>query len=154
MKTIKLVILTLLLTAIGVACGKDKFTTVPQIKIKSISPGEVVQGDIVSLRAEFTDQEGDVDSVFVVYKWYDGATVTRQFDTLKYSFDGLKIPVNTKEGDVFVEFAYGRQIDGYLTLGGTPVTKDTTAALGLLLKDKKANKSEYKESDKIRFKKP
>lgn len=139
---------------IFISCGKDKFTTEPQVKVKDIAPGEVFQGDIIRLRGSFTDQEGDVDSVFVVYKWYDGATVTRIFDTLKTSVDGLDLPKNTKQGDVVVEFAYGRQIDGYLTLNGTPVTRDTLVTLGLVLKDKKANRSGYAESDKIRFRKP
>jgi hypothetical protein len=137
---------------IAFACGKDKFTTVPQVEIKSIAPDDVQQGNILQLRGEFRDQEGDIDSIFVVYKWYDGAII-RLDDTLKKSFDVFELPNNTREGDIVVAYAYGQQIDGYALLPGSPVAKDTTATLGLMLKDKKGNVSNYAESAPIRLRK-
>lgn len=151
MKTVT-AILTLLVIAILYGCDKDKFTTVPQVEIRDISPGEVFQGNIVRLRGSFTDQEGDLDSVLVVYKWYNDVLVTRK-DTFRYSTDNLGVPAKLRQGDLFVELAYG-QVDGYIPLGGTPVAKDTTVTLGLVLKDKANNRSDYAESDRIRFKKP
>ena len=146
------VILALLTSALLFGCDKDKFTTEPQVKIRDISPSEVFQGDIVRLRASFTDEEGDLDSVLVVYKWYNDVLVTRK-DTFRYSTDNLDVPAKLRQGDLFVELAYG-QVDGYIPLGGTPVAKDTSVTLGLVLKDKANNRSEYKESDRIRFRKP
>ena len=147
-----IVILALLTSALLFGCNKDKFTTEPQVKIRDISPSEVFQNSIVRLRASFTDEEGDLDSVYVVYKWYNNNLITRN-DTIDYSIDGLGVPVKLREGDIFVDFAYG-QVDGYITLGGTPVQKDTSVTFGLILQDKAKNRSEYKESDRIRFRKP
>lgn len=151
MKTASILV-TLLAITILYGCSKDKFTTIPQVKIRDISPGEVFQGNIVRLRGSFTDQEGDLDSVLVVYKWYNDVLVTRK-DTFRYSTENLGVPSKLREGDLFVELAYG-QVDGYITLGGTPVAKDTTVTIGLVLKDKALNRSDYAESDRIRFKKP
>lgn len=53
-----------------ISCGKDKFQTVPQLKLKSKSPDVVeITGPLSTLvlRIEYTDKEGDVsDSVFIV----------------------------------------------------------------------------------------
>jgi hypothetical protein len=151
MKTASIFV-TLLAITILYGCNKDKFTTVPQVKIRDISPGEVFQGNIVRLRGSFTDQEGDLDSVLVVYKWYNDVLVTRK-DTFRYSIENLGVPAKLREGDLFVELGYG-QVDGYVTLGGTPVAKDTSVTIGLVLKDKEKNRSDYAESDRIRFRKP
>lgn len=145
-------LLCLLASLLVISCSKDKFTTVPQVKMKSISPGTVRQGDVIAIKAKFTDQEGDVDSVFVIYKWYNGSVGFQPLDTLKISLNGLGVPVKTKEADIVVEFAYGADLlPTYLTLPLSPVTRDTTATFGFVLKDKAGNRSEYTQSDAIRL---
>lgn len=133
------------------ACNKDKFTTAPQITIKSIAPKTVSSGDIISLKGKYTDAEGDIDTVFIVYKWYNGATIVRN-DTFKYPFSTLNVPDKTREADINVILEYNTNNTGLAFLPGVP--RDTTATLGLMLKDKAANKSNYAESDPIRLKKP
>ena len=75
----------LLITAtvlLVVACNKDKFTTIPQLTIKSISPGTVVSGNVLTVKGTYTDKEGDIDSVFVVRKFFAGNTATK-IDTIE-----------------------------------------------------------------------
>jgi hypothetical protein len=162
MKT-KLVFFTALFTFLLVACEKDKFTTIPQVKAKSISPEEVNQGDIINMQSSFTDEEGDVDSVYVVLKWWNGnisvapsssPSSPSPADTLRYSFENLKVPIKTREGDLFIKFAYGVTGTAFTYMPFTPVTKDTSCSIGVLLIDKEKNRSEYSESDKIRLIKP
>ena len=151
MKFIPILLITFVLAFL--ACNKDKFTTVPQFKVDSISPNTVFNGNIVSFRGQFTDQEGDLDSAFIVYKWYNGAAVVRN-DTFRYNLSGLGIPVNTRKADVTIDFQYNTgNPNGYVTLPGAS-TRDTTATLGLILKDKAGNRSVYAESSPIRLKKP
>jgi hypothetical protein len=136
-----------------IACNKDKFTTIPQVEIKSISPTTVTSGSILNMKGQFTDDEGDLDSILIVYKWYNAATVVRN-DTFRYSFEGLAIPTESRQADLEVTFEYNTNNFGDLVpLPGVSV-RDTTATLGLILKDKEANRSEYKESEKIRLIKP
>ncbi|MES1219631.1 MAG: hypothetical protein ABUT20_29290 [Bacteroidota bacterium] len=132
------------------ACNKDKFTTDPQVTVKSISPGEVNQGNIIDLEAKFTDKEGDLDSALIVYKWYEGDSAT-VIDTLRYSVESLNLPKKTPKGDISVQFEYGSNNTGYLPFPS--VSKDTTSTFGLLLIDRASHRSNYSESSKIRLKK-
>lgn len=140
------------LALILLACNKDKFTTKPQVKIKSISPTTVTSGNILNLKGSYTDQEGDIDTVFVVYKWYNNTTATR-IDTMnRFAFSSLGVPTNTREAELQLVYEYNTQNTGYDILSG--VNKDTTATLGIILKDKAGNRSDYVESEKFRLKKP
>ena len=51
-----------------IACGKDKFQTIPQLTLRSRSPEKepVKVNDDLRLNIEYTDKEGDVsDSLFI-----------------------------------------------------------------------------------------
>lgn len=133
------------------ACQKDKFTTTPQVSLKSITPNSVVIGDIIRVKGTFTDKEGDVDSAYIIYKWYNGANIVKN-DTFRYYLPALGVPAATKDGDILVEFSYGRFQTGYVQLSS--VSKDTTSTFGIMLVDHQKNKSEYKESKQIRLLKP
>lgn len=149
MKRILFVLTFILIVA--VACNKDKFTTVPQVSIKSISPSTVNSGNIISLNGEYTDQEGDLDSILVVYKWYAGTTVTKK-DTFRYTFSTLNLPPKTTGADIIINFEYNTFSGNFFPLQG--VVKDTTATFGLILIDEAENRSEYAESNPIRLIKP
>ncbi len=135
------------------ACGKDKFKTEPQVEIKSISPNTVFNGDIISVKGKYTDDEGDLDSFFVVYKWYNVTAVVRS-DTFRYAAANLHLPAKTREADFEINFEYNTNNNpNYVPLSGVTI-RDTTATFGLILKDKANQRSNYAESDKIRLKKP
>ena len=133
------------------ACTKNKFTSAPQIDIKSISPSTVFSGNIITVKGKYTDKEGNLDSVLVVYKWYNNTIVTRK-DTFRYSFEALKLPSKTMEADIDLVFEYNTFNTDLAKLSG--VSKDTTATLGIILKDKDSLRSNYSESSQIRIKKP
>ena len=138
------------LLVLVIACNKDKFTTEPKVTVKSISPSVVFSGDIILMKAKYTDLEGDIDTVLVVYKWYNGATVVKN-DTFRYAFSTLGVPVKTQEADMNVSFEYNTTNNPPFLPG---VSNDTTATLGLILKDKGSHRSNYSESNQIRLKKP
>ena len=120
--------------------------------VKSITPSVVFSGDIITMKGKYTDLEGDIDTVLVVYKWYNGAAVVKK-DTFRYAFSTLDVPVKTQEADMNVTFEYNTNNRPDLRfLQG--VGKDTTATLGLILKDKGSHRSNYSESNQIRLKKP
>lgn len=151
MKFLKSLLIVFLFIAAG--CNKDKFTTIPQVTIESITPKTVFNGDILSMKGKYTDDEGDPDSALVVYKWYNGVTVVRK-DTFRYSFTAFNLPAKTRQADISVDFQYNTaNPNGFLTLPGAGL-RDTTATLGLILIDKANNRSVYAESEPIRLKKP
>jgi hypothetical protein len=145
--------LLILIVLVVTGCDKDKFTTIPQVSIESIEPEVVSNGNIISLKGEYTDKEGDVDSALIVYKWYNGTAVVRD-DTFRYSFEVFDLPAKTTQADISLDFQYNTSNpNGYVTLPGAGV-RDTTATLGILLIDKENNRSVYAESAPIRLKKP
>lgn len=148
----RVAILSVVAAGLLVACQKNKFQTTPQVKIKSIAPAEVNQGDVITMKAKVTDKEGDLDSIYIVYKWYDGTTPVKN-DTLRYGLDYFNITDGLKDGEINVHFGYGFLGD-YPILPQSPLNlRDTSATLGLIILDKEKNRSEYAESDKIRLKK-
>ena len=148
--------LFLLILAVCFSCSKDKFTTEPQVTVKSISPGEVRQGTngsftIITLDARFTDDEGDIDTVLIVKKFYSGDSVTLADTMAPYTLDGLKLPPKTRQGDMTVQFEYNTNNSNGTYVGFPGVEKDTTATLGLLLIDAAGHRSNFSESSKIRL---
>jgi hypothetical protein len=55
-----------LLTIVIAACEKNKFETTPKIKVKTSSTGVLPQNDSLIIRFEFTDKEGDIDSLVML----------------------------------------------------------------------------------------
>lgn len=135
------------------ACNKDKFTTEPQVEVKSIQPSTVTNGAVLQLLADYTDNEGDLDSALVVYKWYNGNNPSLIDTLIRFPFSRLNLPTNLRKAEMAVQFEYNTYNQtNMLTLPG--VTRDTTATLGLILIDKTGNRSNYSESNKIRLRKP
>lgn len=146
-------VLPLLLATLIVSCNKDKFKTEPQVHVKSITPSIVVSGNVITIKGDYTDDEGDVDSILIVYKWYNGATEI-PVDTLRYTFTRLNLPDKTRQADLQIDFEYNtNNIPDMVPLSGVSL-RDTTASFGLVLKDRKGQRSNYSESDKIRLKRP
>ena len=48
------------LTTLLIACGKDKFETKPKLEIKDYSSKEIFQGDVMTIRLNYFDKEGDL----------------------------------------------------------------------------------------------
>lgn len=83
MKTISICLLVLVFVAI--ACGKDRFQTVPQLKLKSVSTDVVPYNGNLVVRFEVTDQEGDVtDSIWVKKTRLNQKSVATIRDSLVY----------------------------------------------------------------------
>lgn len=135
------------------SCNKDKYTTIPQVSIESITPSVVLSGNVIEMNGKYTDLEGDVDSALIVYKWYNGTTAVR-FDTFRYGFSQLGIPLGVQRAELSLEFEYNTNNYPDLTKLPGVSQRDTTAAFGLLLIDKLKNRSNYAESPTIRLKKP
>ena len=99
-------VLIVLLAMLVQACNKDKFTSEPQVKVNSVQPSVVVSGNVIKLLANYTDQEGDLDSIYIVYKWFN-ATGSTRIDTLqRYPVSRLGLPGSLRKADIQLEFEY------------------------------------------------
>jgi hypothetical protein len=142
-----------LFLVLAMGCQKDKYTTVPQVTLESISPATAVSGSVIQVDGLYTDLEGDIDSALIVYKWYNNTTAVR-FDTFRFGFAQLGIPLGVQKGEITMQFEYNTNNYPDLTKLPGVSQRDTTAAFGLLLIDKAKNRSNYSESPTIRLKKP
>ena len=133
------------------ACSKDKFKTVPQVEIKSLQPTEVFNDGTFSFQATVRDKEGDLqDTVWLVSKRFDENNVVLTADTLPFSLVNFGFPDKTQI-ELEANFSYGEDRPGYIFQNLE--TNDRNFALGIIVKDKAGNKSEYAESEKIILKK-
>ena len=144
-----LIYTSILTTLLFAACNKEKFTTEPQVKAKSVSPETVTKGQTITFTSSFTDDEGDVqDSVLVVIKRYNGAA-NISLDTLRLKLDS-KIP-KARQGDIIVKFTYG-ELQPYIYIPLETIA-DREATFGIIIRDKAGNRSNYSESDRFTLKK-
>ena len=127
-----------------IACGKDKFETVPQLELKSRNTDIVpVNGDL-RLDIEFRDKEGDVsDSLFIVRQRLNKRGPV-QLSALLY---GIPDFPNTDKGEFEVTLTY--QFGLVLNLpplripGSNPVKNEVdTLRLKIVARDKAGNKSD------------
>jgi hypothetical protein len=87
-----------------IACKKDRFTTTPQLKIKSISTDVVPVNGSISFTIQFTDKEGDVkDTLFVKKVRLNKKIVPTIRDSFSYVIPGFP---DTKKGDFIVDMNY------------------------------------------------
>jgi hypothetical protein len=130
------------------ACNKDKFKTVPQAEIKTLTPDDVIKGSTFKFVAQIRDKEGDLkDTVYLVTKRYDFDTeALLTADTIPFSLKNFAFP-NRDEIEIEAFFGYGEFIDG--TIFQNLETSDRKFAIGIIAKDEAGNRSEYVESDKI-----
>lgn len=49
-----------------IACGKDKFETKPKLEIKDYSSKELVKGEVLTIRMNYFDKEGDLNGAPVI----------------------------------------------------------------------------------------
>lgn len=130
------------------ACKKDKFTTVPQIKFKSINPDVAAQGSTGTdpvLTISITDAEGDLgftikDTSFVYLK----SLLTNDSDSLP--FPDLKTAAKSNfQGDVDITIP-SRVLQCRSLPGG--ILHTDTIYYEIYVKDFAKNKSNVIKADK------
>jgi hypothetical protein len=133
-----------------VSCNKNKFKTQPQVQITSFGPSQVYLGQIFKLKASVTDKEGDAtDSVLLVEKLYN---ITTNFvlntDTLRFTVADFGVP-NNDQYEFEADFDYGQIVDGTILASSDQTSVDRNFTVGIIIRDKAGNKSDYVESSKI-----
>lgn len=132
------------------ACSKDKFTTEPQIEIKSMSTDVVPPNSGIRFTIEFRDKEGDMnDSLFVKKVRLNKRVVETNLDSF-----WTKIPEFPKhtQGEFLVDLNYQSIISATFPppVPGSPNEREPdTLVVKFLAKDAAGNKSDTVTSDQI-----
>jgi hypothetical protein len=127
-----------------VACGKDKFETIPKLKLKSRSTDIVPINGTLRLNVEYTDKEGDVrDSLLIVRERLNVRGATQ----LPASPYGIPDFPNTDKGEfeISLNYQFGL-VFGLAPLrvtGSNPVRNEVdTLRLKIVARDAAGNKSD------------
>jgi len=133
------------------ACGKDKFTTKPQLKIKSVSTDLVPINGSATFTIEFTDKEGDVkDTLFIRKVRLNKRVVSTIRDSFYFVIPGYP---DTKKGDFIVELNYTALQSAILppTIPGSnpPQKEPDTLLVKFVAVDRAGNKSDTATSGRI-----
>jgi hypothetical protein len=130
------------------SCRKGKYTTSPQLKIKSVNNKFIQPGDILRITVEFTDKEGDVsDSAFV-------QKVTANCPASDYT-DRRTIPNFPPSTDLKGDFviSYGYNVPGYVQLGQPQCNRNDSCVFRIWVKDNGGNFSDTVQTESIVIKK-
>lgn len=147
----KLVLYCALCLIVIAACSKDKYQDKPTIEIKSINPTQVPLQASCSIEMQFTDKQGDVDSVFMwKVRLNSKPKPLRPANYFPYKLPDF--PEKTK-GDIKITLTYNND----LTTAVSPNTQadapngfePDTIMFKIVVKDKGGNLSDTTFTDKI-----
>ena len=136
-------ILIAIFTLIFIGCKKDKFTTAPKLTFKSSNTSVLSRGQILKFTLNFTDAEGDVDSIFI-----KEINPKCSLNFFRDSFHLPDFPTTKKiSGELFISYGYG--VSDYPSLQEPLCADNDTCYFQFMLKDSKQNKSDTVNSGTI-----
>jgi len=143
-------VFVILVALIGIiSCNKDKFQTKPQLTLKSVSNKVVPMNGTLKVELEFTDKEGDIDSVLFIRKERLNKRPVRTTPAPATLRDSLvfKIPdfPNKDRGMISMVLEYERHLKHANTPWTIPNSTDKepdSLNLKIVLRDKGGNVSD------------
>lgn len=125
-----------------ISCGKDKFTSTPQLKFISQNTNVLDRGQIISFKLSFTDAEGDLqDSIFV--QKLEPKCAQSGFSS-RYPIPTFPVTKNA-QGEITVSFGYN--VDNYPLIKAPQCNRNDTCIFRFMLKDKAQNRSDTVNSE-------
>jgi hypothetical protein len=128
------------------SCGKDKFTTAPQLKYKSVNTTKLKRGEIIEFKLSFTDKEGDLQDNLFIQKVVPRCEKDTTFK-IQWPLPVFPTSKNT-EGEITVTYAYGI-VGNYPPIGEPKCGENDTCYFRFVLKDKAQNISDTVQSETI-----
>ncbi len=135
-------ILIAVISLVIISCNKNKFSSAPQLKFKSVNTHDVFEGQTLQIKLSFTDKEGDLQDSIFVEQYSTNCTNTHFKDLIK--IPAFPIVSNT-EGDILI--SYGYRVPPVFKEPQCNVTD--TCYFRFALKDKAQNKSDTVQTDAI-----
>jgi len=129
-------------------CGKDKFTTKPQLKLKSISSTTISGSQTLTIRLDLTDKEGDFTPLLGITKTVAGCPTSNFLDTVSFTIPDEFIKTKGTHGEVNVILDRIKRGSNSCFLPGGAVRPDTTV-FGFWTRDKAGNVSDTTRTDPI-----
>lgn len=124
------------------SCNKNKFTTAPQLKYKSVNTKELHRGQTLQITLSFTDAEGDLtDRIFIEKIVKPCPAGNGSFIDSTHKLPPFPSGKN-QAGDILITYNYN-------DVNPLCAPRNDTAIFKFVLRDKAQNKSDTAVSDPI-----
>ena len=138
-------ILIAVICLVIISCNKNKFSTTPQIKFKSVNTKELRRGEIIQFKLSYTDSEGDLQDSLYVEKYGINCINSRY---KAYYFLPDFPTVKNSEGEIIVSYGYG--VSNYPLIQAPQCPgKNDTCFFRFMIQDKAKHKSDTVNSETI-----
>ena len=123
------------------SCGKDKFTTKPQLKFKSASANTISGNQVLTIRLDLTDKEGDFTTLLGMKKSVLGCPTSNFIDSVTFAIPNDFLTTKGNHGEVDVILDRIKRGSNSCFLPGNVVRPDTTV-YSFWTRDKAGNVSD------------
>ena len=130
------------------SCGKDKFTTKPQLKYKSASATTISGSQTLTIKFDLTDKEGDFTSLLGMKKTVAGCPTSNFIDSSSFVIPDEFIKTKGDHGEVNVILDRGKRGSNSCLLPGGAIRPDTTI-FSFWTRDKAGNVSDTARTETI-----
>ncbi|MEI9808065.1 MAG: hypothetical protein WDO16_09420 [Bacteroidota bacterium] len=141
-------IFILMIALVLFGCKKDKFTTKPQLTFKSVNATEISGEQIILMKFDLTDKEGDFSPFFGIKKTVRGCATSNFIDTSALTIPNDFITTKGTEGEVVIQLNRSTRGTNSCLLPGNLVRPDTTV-YSFWTRDKAGNVSDTAYSTEI-----
>ena len=138
----KAILVILSLSLLFFACSKDKVETKPNLSLKSANPKVVPLNNDMIVNLDFTDEEGDLDGVYLWKTRLNKIKLTTVRDSLFLAVP--EFPKNNK-GELELLLEYQRHLISATSPRRDPISgklESDTLNMKFLLKDRAGNASD------------
>jgi hypothetical protein len=133
---------------LAVSCGKDKFTTKPQLKYKSANNTKISGNQTLTMKLDLTDKEGDFTALLGVKKTVAGCPNSGFIDSVKFFIPPDFLKTKGTHGEVVVSLSQNDRGSNACFLPGGATRPDTTI-FKFWTRDKAGNVSDTALSEQI-----
>ncbi len=140
-----IIIATISLLVLG--CSKDKFSSTPTLKFKSVNTKELRKFESLQLKLSFTDLEGDLQDSIYVEKVRLTKNCPGEPNKVYYQLPPFPT-VKNSEGDIIISYTYGSG-GPFLPIAEILCSENDTCLFRFVLQDQAKHKSDTVSSDII-----
>ncbi|HEY6502999.1 MAG TPA: hypothetical protein VIZ28_03405 [Chitinophagaceae bacterium] len=138
----------LMIALVFFSCEKDKFTTKPQLKFKSVNSSEISGDQTIQMKFELTDKEGDFSSFLAIKKTVRGCPTSEFIDSSRLQIPPGFIDSKGSEGELVITLNRTDRGSNTCLLPGNIVRPDTTV-YSFWTRDRAGNVSDTAHSTEI-----
>lgn len=150
MRIIPVFIFVIATSLLLINCKKEKLTTTPKLVFKSAS-NNVISGDqVLQLKLDLSDKEGDFTTYLGVKKSVKGCPASEFTDSSLFSIPTDFIDAKENDGELVITLTSSNRLRNACSLPGGATRPDTTV-FSFWTKDKAGNVSDTARSTTIIF---